>query len=131
MLIVTKCSVQKVYSKYSHSACTESVCVLSSLSADYFIGFGKCLGKDEAELGKVWEEALGRYDRAVLNLVVDVLQEAQNPAEKLYNALEEMRTPESAKRASEAIQQGTKLQYTHCTYRVVIIEIFVFHSSAL
>ena len=85
--------------------------VLSSLSADYFFGFGECLGKDEAELGKVWDEALGRYDRAVLNLVVGVLQEAQNPAEKLYYALEEMRTPQSAKRASEAIQYG-KLQYS-------------------
>ena len=85
--------------------------VLSPLSADYFFGFGKCLGKDEAELGKVWDEALGRYDRAVLNLVVGVLQEAQNPAEKLYYALEEMRTPQSAKRASEAIQYG-KLQYS-------------------
>ena len=85
--------------------------VLSPLSADYFIGFGKCLGKDEVELGKVWDEALGRYDRAVLNLVVGVLQEAQNPAEKLYYALEEMRTPQSAKRASEAIQYG-KLQYS-------------------
>jgi len=83
--------------------------VLSPLSADYFIGFGKCLGKDEAELGKVWDEAVGRYDRAVLNLVVGVLQEAQNPAEKLYYALEEMRTPQSAKLASEAIQYG-KLQ---------------------
>jgi len=64
------------------------------------------LGKDEAELGKVWDEALGRYDRAILNLVVDVLQESQNPEEKLYNALKEMRTPESAKRAVEAIQSG-------------------------
>ena len=80
--------------------------VLSSFSADYFIGFGECLGKDEAELGKVWDEAFGRYDRAVLNLVVGVLQEAQNPAEKLYYSLEEMRTPESGKRASEAIQCG-------------------------
>jgi len=93
--------------KILHHAVLTSV--LSPLSADYFIGFGKCLGKDEAELGKVWDEALGRYDRAVLNLVVGVLQEAQNLAEKLYYALEEMRTPESAKRASEAIQYG-KLQ---------------------
>ena len=73
-----------------------------------------CLGKDEAELGKVWDEALGRYNRAILNLVVDVLQEAQNPEEKLYNALNEMRTPESAKCAADAIQNG-KLQY--CLYR--------------
>ena len=85
---------------------TGLACALSSLSADYFVGFGKCLGKDEAELGKVWDEALGRYDRAILNLVVDVLQEAENPEEKLYNALNEMRTPESAKRAVDAIQNG-------------------------
>ena len=89
---------------------TEIACALSSLSADYFVGFGKCLGKDEAELGKVWDEALGRYDSAILNLVVDVLQEAENPEEKLYNALNEMRTPESAKRATDAIQNG-KLYY--------------------
>jgi len=87
------------------------MCSLSSLSADYFIGFGKCLSKDEAELGKVWDEALGRYDSAVLNLVVDVLQEAQNPEEKLYNALNEMRTPESAQRAVDTIHKGTYLHY--------------------
>ena len=80
--------------------------ILSPLSTDHFVGFGKYLGKDEAELGKVWDEALGRYDRAVLKLVVDVLQEAQNPEEKLCNALSEMRTPESAKRAAAAIQNG-------------------------
>ena len=80
--------------------------VLSFLSTDYFVGFGKGLGKDEAELGKVWDEALGRYDRAALNLVVDVLQEAENPEEKLCNALNEMRPPESAKRAVDAIQNG-------------------------
>ena len=76
------------------------------LSTDYFISFGQCLGKDEAELLKVWNEVLGRYDSAMLHLVVDVLQEAQNPEEKLCNALNEMRTPESAKRAAEAIQNG-------------------------
>ena len=87
--------------------------VLFPLSTDYFVGFGKCLGKDEAELRKVWDEALGRYDRAILNLVVDVLQEAENPEEKLCNSLNEMRTPESAKRAADAIQNG-KLKY--CLY---------------
>ena len=93
---------------------TELACALSSLSADYFTGFGKCLGKDEAELGKVWDEALGRYDRAILNLVVDVLQEAENPEEKLCNALNEMRTPESAERAAEAIQNGKVLVAMYC-----------------
>ena len=42
----------------------------------------------------------------MLHLVVDVLQEAQNPEEKLCNALSEMRTPESAKHAAEAIKNG-------------------------
>ena len=84
------------------------------MSTDYFVGFGKCLGKDEAELRKVWDEALGRYDRAVLNLVVDVLQEAENPEEKLCNSLNEMRTPESAKRAAEAIQNSKVLVAMYC-----------------
>ena len=65
-----------------------------------------CLGKDKAELRKVWNEALGRYDTAILNLVIDMIQESQNPEEKLYNALNEMKTPESASRASEAIHKG-------------------------
>ena len=49
---------------------------------------------------------LGRYDTAMLKLVMDVLQESETPEEKLSNALSEMRTPESASRASEAIQKG-------------------------
>ena len=65
-----------------------------------------CLGKDEAELGKVWNEVLGRYDTAMLNLVTDMLRESQNPEEKLSNALSEMRTPESASQASKAIHKG-------------------------
>ena len=73
---------------------------------DYFVGFGKCLCKDEAELNKVWNEVLGRYDTAMLNLVIDMLRESQNPEEKLSNALSEMRTPESASQASKAIHKG-------------------------
>ena len=65
-----------------------------------------CLGKDEAELGKVWNEVLGRYDTAMLNLVTDMLRESENPEEKLSNALSEMRTPESASQASKAIHNG-------------------------
>ena len=65
-----------------------------------------CLGKDKAELGKVWNEVLGRYDTAMLILVIDMLQESQRPEKKLSNALSEMRTPESASRASKAIHKG-------------------------
>ena len=65
-----------------------------------------CLGKDEAELDKVWNKVLGRYDTAILNLVINMTQEFQNPEEKLSNALSEMKTPESASRASKAIHKG-------------------------
>ena len=61
---------------------------------------------EEAEAGKVWDIAHGRYDIAMKRLVADVLQEAENPEDKLFNALMKMRTPESTKRAAEAIQKG-------------------------
>ena len=77
-----------------------------TFNSDYFVGFGKCLGKDEAELSKVWNEVLGRYDAAMLKLVMDMLQESQSPEEKLSNALNEMKTPESAAQASKAIHKG-------------------------
>ena len=65
-----------------------------------------CLGMDEDKLDNVWNEVLGRYDTAMLNLVIDMLQNSQSPEEKLSNALSEMRTPESASRASKAIHKG-------------------------
>ena len=76
------------------------------MRADHFSQFGEGLGKEEGELGKVWEEVLGRYDIAVQHLVVDVLEETKSPVEKLAHALREMRTPESAQRAAEAVQKG-------------------------
>ena len=75
-------------------------------TSDYFVRFGKGLGKEEAALGRVWIEVFGRYDAAVLRLVVDVLGESETPERKLSSALSEMRTIESASRASEAIQKG-------------------------
>ena len=96
---------------------------------DHFLSYGKCLGKDEAKLGKVWNEVLGRYDTAMLNLVIDMLQESQNPSEKLSNALSEMRTPESASRALKAIHKGKceiKLLYK-CI--IVLINHLVFNEK--
>ena len=61
---------------------------------------------EEAEAKKIWEKALGRYDRAMLKLVADVMQETERPEEKLASALKMMRTFESALRAKEAIQNG-------------------------
>ena len=65
------------------------------------------LGREQSELSEVWNEVLGRYDTAMLKLVMDVLQECQNPEEKLSNALSKMPTSESTSQASQAIQKGT------------------------
>ena len=54
----------------------------------------------------MWQGVLGRYYRAVKNLVVDALHESQYPVEKLAYAVKTMKTPESAKRAAETIQRG-------------------------
>ena len=76
------------------------------------MSFAKNLLMEEAEAGKVWDSAHGRYDIAMKRLVADVLQEAESPEDKLFNALIQMRTPESTKRAAEAIQNGILLM--HC-----------------
>ena len=54
----------------------------------------------------MWQGVLGRYYRAVKNLVVDALQESQYPVKKLAYAVKTMKTPESAKRAAVTIQRG-------------------------
>ena len=80
--------------------------IIKILLADYYVDFSKCLHVEEAEAKKVWEKALGRYDRAMLKLVADVMQETERPEEKLASALKKMRTSESALRAKEAIENG-------------------------
>ena len=59
----------------------------------------------------MWENVLGRYDRAVVSLVTDTLQESQNPVEKLVNAVTQVKTPEGAKVALEAVQKGITLYF--------------------
>lgn len=76
------------------------------LYTDCFFDFGKCLDKAEPELTKIWDEVLGRYDKAILALVVDVLGEAEDPVEEMSNALKDMKSPQSAIRAAESIQRG-------------------------
>ena len=70
------------------------------------IQFGEGLGREVGELDKMWENVLGRYDRAVVSLVTDTLQESQNPVEKLVNAVTQMKTPERVNVAVEAVQKG-------------------------
>lgn len=79
------------------------------LSSDYFVDFSICLCMEESEARKVWEEALGRYDRAMLKLVVDLIHEAEKPERKLESALMKMRTPESLLQAKDAIENGNTL----------------------
>ena len=74
---------------------------------DDFMQFGEGLGKEAHELEKVWDGVLGRYNRAVQSLVVDILLESQNPMEKLVNSVRSMKTPESAKIAAQTVQKGT------------------------
>ena len=70
------------------------------------IQLGEGLGREVQELEKMWQGVLGRHYKAVKNLVVDALQESQDPVEKLAYAVKMMKTPESAKRAAETIQRG-------------------------
>ena len=90
-----------------------------------------CLGKEEAELGKVWNAVLGRYDTAMLNLVIDMLRESQNPEEKLSNALSEMRTPESAAQASKAIHKGKLEQQSQYLCELIILNVLVLQTGII
>ena len=54
---------------------------------------------------EIWQRAMGRYDRAMKNLVVDVLNETENPVENLVQSLEKM-TSDSSQKAAETIQKG-------------------------
>ena len=75
------------------------------LYADHFLQFGTCLGKEGGVLQEIWQKAMGRYDRAMKNLVVDVLNETENPVENLVQSLEKM-TSDSSQKAAETIQKG-------------------------
>ena len=62
---------------------------------------------ESGELQKVWQDrALGRYQRAVECLVMNTLQESQDPVEKLTHAVSQMKTPESARTAVLTVQKG-------------------------
>ena len=92
------------------------------------IQFGEGLGREVGELDKIWENVLGRYDRAVVSLVTDTLQESQNPVEKLVNAVTQMKTPEGVKVVAEAVQKGMTLYFFAKSYFIML---HTFVSSAL
>ena len=72
--------------------------------------FGKCLGKDDACVEKIWNNVYGKFDKAVLHLVVDVLRETKNAGEdieeRLSSALMRMEDTDSALYAAEAVEKG-------------------------
>ena len=74
--------------------------------------FGKYLGKQVTYVEKVWNNVYGKFDKAVLHLVVDVLCETKNAGEgmegRLSSALMRMEETDSALYIARAIEKGTR-----------------------
>ena len=72
--------------------------------------FGKCLGKDVTYVEKVWNNVYGKFDKAILHLVVNVLCETKNAGEgieeRLSSALMRMEDTDSALYAAKAVEKG-------------------------
>jgi len=72
--------------------------------------FGKCLGKDATYVENVWSNVYGKFDKAILHLVVDVLRETKNAGEgieeRLSSALMRMEDTDSALHAAKAVEKG-------------------------
>ena len=87
-----------------------SILGLYSLGYRDLAAFGKCLGKDATYVEKVWSNVYGKFDKAVLHLVVDVLRETKNAGEgieeKLSSALMRMEDTDSALYAAKAVEKG-------------------------
>ena len=64
---------------------------------------------------KVWNNVYGKFDKAVLHLVVDVLHETKNAGkgieERLSSALLRMEDADSALYAAKAIEKGLLYSY--------------------
>ena len=96
--------------------CKHALVNVTGLLAWYFIGFrdlaafGRCLGKDAAWMEVVWDSVYGKFDKAVLHLVVDVLCETKNAGEsteeRLSSALMRMEDTDSALYVAKAIEKG-------------------------
>ena len=92
-----------------------SICLYCIL---YFSGYrdltalGKYLGKDATYVEKVWNNVYGKFNKAVLHLVVDVLCETKNAGEgieeRLSSALMRMEDTDSALYAAKAVEKGTQ-----------------------
>ena len=74
-----------------------------------------CLGREEVVLQEILQKAMGRYDRAMKKLVLDILNEKENPVDNLVQALEKVETPECSQRAAVAIEKGVLTFGTYYT----------------
>ena len=58
------------------------------------------------EMGEIWKNALGRYDRAMQYLVENIFCRLERPIWKLLKAVMELKTPSNSKYAADSIQKG-------------------------
>ena len=74
-------------------------------STDFWV-FGHCLGLRESEIEGIWNEVYGKFDKAMLALVVRVLQHERKAEEVLASALTQIEDKESAQVAVKGIERG-------------------------
>ena len=87
-----------------------TICLFSGYRG--LIALGKCFGKDATYVEKIWSNVYGKFDKAVLHLVVHVLCETKNAGdnieERLSSALMRIEDTDSAVYAAKAIEKGKK-----------------------
>ena len=72
---------------------------------DFWV-FGNCLGLRESEIERIWNEVYGKFDKAMLILVVRVLQSEKKVQEVLATALTKIENQERAQVAAKGIKRG-------------------------
>ena len=70
------------------------------------MAFGNCLGLRESEIERIWNEVYGKFDKAMLILVVRVLQGEKKAQQVLAAALRNIEDKESALVAAKGIERG-------------------------
>ena len=74
-------------------------------STDFCV-FGHCLGLRESEIEGIWNEVYGKFDKAMLALVLRVLQSERKAEEVLASALTKIEDRKSAAVAAKGIERG-------------------------
>ena len=74
-------------------------------STDFCV-FGHCLGLRESEIEGIWNEVYGKFDKAMIALVVRVLTNERKAEEVLASALTKIEDRKSALVAAKGIERG-------------------------